>query len=72
MLKTSYSDISIKILDGGYETDINYLLDKKISKNEEITKIEKTNILTVKFGTSVKDETDILWYPTDTIKILIQ
>jgi len=79
MLKTPYSDIRLKVLDGGYETDTNYLLNSKVSKDENREEAEEVNvisepkekdILTVKFGTSIKDETDVLWYPTDTTKTL--
>jgi DNA phosphorothioation-dependent restriction protein DptH len=75
MIVTSYNELKDKLFNGGYETDISYLLDNQIDKKEETPKeieneVKSTNdsVLTVKFGTDIKNRSDILWYPTDTTK----
>ena len=75
MIKTSYLTIKDEIFNKKYETDINYLLDKKINKKEESVKKIENNIkssneyaINIKFGRDIKDNSDILWYPTDTTK----
>jgi DNA phosphorothioation-dependent restriction protein DptH len=70
MITTSFNELKTKIFNGEYETDVSYLLDNRINKEEITDKIESSDnfILSVKFGTDIKSNSDILWYPTDTIK----
>lgn len=82
MIVTSYNELKNNIFNEKYDTDTSYLLDNMINKEEEIIDKEiieerydeiennDNSILTVKFGTDIKNSSDILWYPTDTTKTL--